>query len=157
MTYSLNAHSPWEGYKVTVNGTAGRAELTVVERGFVEFKDDSETVVDASATPGQSKVDPLRPDGEHLIVQKHWQRPVEVTIPAGIGGHGGGDAILLKDVFRRDLRISDDPLARAAGYLDGIRAVAVGIAANRSLATGQPVLVDDLNLGASLVDGHFTS
>ena len=24
MTYSLNAHSPWEGYRVTVNGTRGR-------------------------------------------------------------------------------------------------------------------------------------
>lgn len=69
-----------------------------------------------------------------------------MPIPAGIGGHGGGDAILLKDVFRRHLRRSDDPLGRSAGMADGLRAVAVGIAANRSLETGQAVLVDDLGL-----------
>jgi hypothetical protein len=73
-----------------------------------------------------------------------------VPIPAGIGGHGGGDAILLMDVFRRDLRLADDPLGRAAGYLDGVRAVAVGIAANESLITGQAVRVADLDLGVSL-------
>ncbi len=35
LSYSLNAHSPWEGYRVSVNGTEGRAELEVVERGAV--------------------------------------------------------------------------------------------------------------------------
>ncbi|WP_276319555.1 Gfo/Idh/MocA family protein [Cellulomonas endophytica] len=153
LTYSLNAHSPWEGYRVTVNGTAGRAELEVVERGFVEVDEDGNAVLDPSATPGAATSDPLRPEGEHLTVQTHWHRTEEVAIPAGIGGHGGGDAILLKDVFRRDLRLGEDPLGRAAGHLDGVRAVAVGIAANRSLLTGQPVLVEDLGLGVDLRDG----
>ncbi|MEV1002193.1 Gfo/Idh/MocA family oxidoreductase [Nonomuraea sp. NPDC050202] len=149
LSYSLNAHSPWEGYRVTVNGTAGRAELEVVERGFIELDADGNAVLDPSATPLGAH-DPLRPEGERLIVQRHWQRPEEVPIPAGIGGHGGGDAILLKDVFRRDLRIGPDPLARAADYRDGLRAVAVGIAANQSLLTGGPVAVDELGLGADL-------
>src|SRR5690606_8337033 len=35
LTYSLTAHSPWEGYRVVVNGTRGRAELEVVEHGSV--------------------------------------------------------------------------------------------------------------------------
>jgi hypothetical protein len=83
-------------------------------------------------------------------VQRHWQRAYEVPIPAGIGGHGGGDAILLKDVFRRDLRVGPDSLGRAAGHLDGLRAVAVGISANLSLVTGQPVLLADLDLGVDL-------
>ncbi|TDC63666.1 gfo/Idh/MocA family oxidoreductase, partial [Streptomyces hainanensis] len=77
-------------------------------------------------------------------------RAREVPIPAGIGGHGGGDAILLMDVFRRDLRLAPDPLARAADYLDGVRAVAVGIAANQSMRTGQPVQVKELELGVDL-------
>lgn len=149
LTYSLNAHSPWEGYRVTVNGTAGRAELQVVERGFIELDDDGNAVLDPSATPLGAH-DPLRPEGDHLILQRHWQRPEEVAIPDGIGGHGGGDAILLKDVFRRDLRIGDDPLGRAADYRDGLRAVAVGIAANRSLLTGQPVVVEKLLQGGGL-------
>jgi len=151
MTYSLNAHSPWEGYRVTVNGTEGRAELEVVERGAVELDDDGNVVLDPSATPGGFAEDTLRPEGDRLVVQRHWQRAHEVPIPAGIGGHGGGDAILLKDVFRRDLRVGPDPLGRAAGYLDGLRAVAVGISANLSMTTGQPVVVADLDLGADLV------
>ena len=94
--------------------------------------------------------DALRPEGERLLVQKHWERAVQHPIPDGIGGHGGGDAILLKDVFRRHLRVSGDALGRPAGYLDGLRAVAVGIAANQSLVTGLPVTIADLDLGADL-------
>ncbi|MBI9113727.1 Gfo/Idh/MocA family protein [Sanguibacter suaedae] len=146
LTYSLNAHSPWEGYRVTVNGTAGRAELEVVERGFVEVDDDGNVVLDPSATPGGSPVDHLRPEGERLVVQEHWHRAEEVPVPDGIGGHGGGDAILLMDVFRRDLRVGDDPLGRAAGYMDGVRAVSVGIAANESMRTGPAGRIDDLGL-----------
>ena len=33
MSYSLNAHSPWEGYRIAINGTEGRAELTVLSAG----------------------------------------------------------------------------------------------------------------------------
>ncbi|ROR97012.1 oxidoreductase family protein [Salana multivorans] len=167
MTYSLVANGPWEGYRVVVNGTEGRAELDVVERGTVLLDDDGNALLDPSAqvdraaqaagaggthgAGGAGGEDPrLRPNGERLLVQRHWHAPREVPIPAGIGGHGGGDAILLKDVFRRDLRLSDDQLGRAAGYRDGLRAVAVGIAGNASLATGQAVRIDDLDLGEQL-------
>ncbi|MGW6129606.1 Gfo/Idh/MocA family protein [Cellulomonas sp. NPDC055163] len=147
LTYSLNAHSPWEGYRVTVNGTAGRAELEVVERGAVVVDDEGNAVLDPSATPGGTAVDPVRPAGERLVVQRHWERAVERPIPVGEGSHGGGDAILLADVFRGP---SADPLGRPAGFLDGVRAVSVGIAANQSMLTGQPVRVADLGLGADL-------
>ncbi|WP_051480857.1 Gfo/Idh/MocA family protein [Cellulomonas sp. KRMCY2] len=147
LTYSLNAHSPWEGYTVTVNGTAGRAELSVVERGSVELDEDGRAVLDPSATPGAFAGDVLRPIGDHLLVQKHWERATEHAIPAGIGGHGGGDAILLADVFRGP---GADALGRPAGYLDGVRAVAVGIAANESMRTRQAVAIADLDLGTVL-------
>ena len=52
LTYSLNAHSPWEGYRVSVNGDAGRAELEVVERGHVR------SVADGSVS-GRPAVDPM--------------------------------------------------------------------------------------------------
>ncbi|MGW0948048.1 hypothetical protein ACWD4O_36605 [Streptomyces sp. NPDC002623] len=80
-------------------------------------------------------------------MQKHWNRAEDVVIPDGIGGPGGGDAVLLQDIFCRDLRLHTDPLGRAAGRLDGVRAVAVGIAANESLRTAQPVSITDLQLG----------
>ena len=143
MSYSLNAHSPWEGYRVMVNGTLGRAELEVVERGAVLIGEDGVVVVDPSATPVTVEGANLRPEGEHLLLQRHWEAAVEVPIPDGIGSHGGGDAYLLDHVFNR---VTSDPLGRPAGYADGVKAVSVGIAGNRSLATESPVLIADLGV-----------
>ena len=145
MSYSLNAHAPWEGYRVTVNGTEGRAELEVVERGAVLIGEDGRVVVDPSMHPGYSPEDEVRPDSERLVVQRHWEGARVVPIPAGIGSHGGGDAYLLQHLFDR---VTDDaPLGRVAGYADGVKAVSVGIAGNLSLATGEPVRIADLELG----------
>ena len=145
MSYSLNAHAPWEGYRVTVNGTEGRAELEVVERGAVLIGEDGRVVVDPSMHPGYSPEDEVRPDSERLVVQRHWEGARVVPIPEGIGSHGGGDAYLLQHVFGR---VTDDqPLGRVAGYADGVKAVSVGIAGNLSLATGEPVRIADLELG----------
>ena len=161
LSYALNAHAPWEGYRVAVNGTRGRAELEVVERGAVTVGDDGALVLDpsaqkdpradaaagaADATPGAA---PLRPSGERLIVQNHWGLAREVPIENGDGAHGGGDALLLADVFRGP---SADPLGRPSDYTDGLRSVSVGIAANLSLETGLPVQIAELAIGHPALD-----
>ncbi|QAY60127.1 Gfo/Idh/MocA family oxidoreductase [Microbacterium protaetiae] len=145
MSYSLNAHSPWEGYTVAVNGTAGRAELTVVERGAVLLDADGRAVVDPSARPDGVVSEDARPVGERLVVQNHFAPAREVPIPVVEGGHGGGDDQLLADVFVGEI---PDPLHRAAGWEDGVRAVVVGLAGNRSLAEGAAIRVGELALGA---------
>jgi hypothetical protein len=61
------------------------------------------------------------------------------------GGHGGGDRLLLDNLFRGS-HGAGDPLGRQAGLLDGIRSVAVGIAANRAISSGQVVPLADLDL-----------
>jgi predicted dehydrogenase len=149
MSYSLNAHSPWEGYTVTVNGTAGRAELTVVERGAVLFDEEGRVVVDPSARPDLVVDEGARPVGERLVVQRHWEPAREVDIPAGDGGHGGGDSLLLREVF---VGGEPDALGRSATWRDGVRAVVVGLAGNRSLETGQAVRIADLDLGLAARD-----
>lgn len=116
MSYTLHAHSPWEGYRVAINGTGGRIELDVVERG--------------------------RPCGSRVLLQRHWQAAEEVPIPAGRGGHGGGDGMLLDDVFHGP--DGGDPLHRAAGFADGSASVLVGIAGNESLRTGRAVRVAEI-------------
>ena len=146
LSYSLNAHSPWEGYRVAVNGTEGRAELEVVERAAVLNSTDKKTVVDPSATPVEEE-DAVRRNGERLVVQRHWEPAYEVPIVNGEGGHGGGDELLLSDLFNGP---GEDPLGRPSGYLDGLRSVSVGIAGNESLASGLPVRTADLGLGVDL-------
>jgi predicted dehydrogenase len=142
LSYSLNAHAPWEGYRVAVNGTLGRVELDVVERGAVLEGEGLHPVLDPSAVDVGSSGS-LRPEGERLLLQRHWEEPVEVPIVGGDGGHGGGDAILLSDVF---VGPGEDPLARPANWRDGVQSIAVGIAGNRSLETGLPVEVADLGI-----------
>ena len=144
MSYSLNAHAPWEGYTVSVNGTKGRAELLVVERGAVLLDEHGRAVIDPSAQPDGVTPDTSRPVGERLTVQHHFGPLREVPIPQGSGGHGGGDDVLLADLFRGD---ADDPLGRRASWADGVRSLAVGLAGNRSLETDLPVLTADLDLG----------
>lgn len=142
LSYSLNAHAPWEGYRVAVNGTEGRAELEVIERGAVLVDEGLHPVLDPSATQA-ADAGTLRPQGERLLVQRHWEPAREIEIDGGEGGHGGGDALLLADVF---VGPGDDPLARPADWTDGVRSIAVGIAGNRSLESGLPVRIDELGI-----------
>jgi predicted dehydrogenase len=151
LSYSLNAHSPWEGYRVTVNGDAGRAELEVVERGHVRSGTDGgimgRPAVDpmvSGAVASAGEGDP-RPLSERLLVQRHWEPARLAEIPAAEGTHAGGDVPLLDSVFRSSVS-APDPLGQRAGYLDGLASAAVGIAANESIATGAPVTIDSLGL-----------
>ncbi|MEU8364412.1 Gfo/Idh/MocA family oxidoreductase [Nonomuraea sp. NPDC048882] len=132
MTYSLHAHSPWEGYRVAFNGTAGRLELDVVEREW--------TPPHAAIDPSAAAKEHATGSSERLTLRRHWSEPEEVPIETGAGGHGGGDRLLLNDVFRGP---DNDPLARQAGYRDGIRSVLTGHAANVSARTGAPVHLAD--------------
>ena len=67
--------------------------------------------------------------------------PYKAQIEEGVGGHGGGDPILLNDLFGTPV---PDPLNRAASHVDGALSILTGIAANKALRTGQVVQVKDL-------------
>jgi predicted dehydrogenase len=151
LSYSLNAHSPWEGYRVSVNGDAGRAELEVVERGQDRFVADGDAASRPAVDPMVSRdndtldVDDPRPVGGRLLVQRHWEPARVVPIAEATGAHGGGDALMLESVFGRGESVPD-PLGRRAGYVDGLASAAIGIAANESMLTGLPVDVDNFGI-----------
>jgi predicted dehydrogenase len=147
MSYSLNAHAPWEGYTVSINGTRGRAELTVVERGAVALDAGGRVLIDPTARPEGVIEDQSRPVSERLPFQEHFRPAVEIPIEQQEGGHGGGDARLLRDIFKGP---GEDLLGHAATWRDGAQSVAVGLAGNLSLATGQAVRIDQLELGEGL-------
>jgi hypothetical protein len=157
LTYALNAHAPWEGYRVGINGTGGRLELEVVERAAV-------ALAPGAVDPSVERPDPAGPanpanptdstdldgqggeartPGTRLLVQRHWDTAREVAVPDHGGPHGGGDALLLDDIVRGT---EQDPFGRRAGVADGLRAVLVGVAANRSLECGRAVALAELGV-----------
>ena len=146
LSYSLNAHSPWEGYRVAVNGTEGRAELEVVERGAVLAARTRRRWSTRAPRPSRRRT-PSAARASACWCSGTGRPAYEVPIVNGEGGHGGGDALLLSDLFDGP---GDDPLGRPSGYLDGVRSISVGIAGNRSLESSLPVRIDDLDLGIDL-------
>lgn len=136
LTYSLVAYSPWEGYRIAITGDRGRLEVELVEQVGKQFVAGAEETIrrdlEAEAAFG----------GKHIRVFPMFGKPYEVEIPEGVGGHGGGDAVMLEQLFAPEPPA--DPYGRAAGPIDGAASILVGIAANQSIATGQPVNVDDL-------------
>ncbi|MFE6647469.1 Gfo/Idh/MocA family protein [Nocardioides sp. NPDC057772] len=145
LSYSLNAHSPWEGYRAVFNGTEGRLELNVVERA--EVTADGTQVVDPSARPDAVDGDAeVRPLGTELVLQRHWEPARRIEVPESDTGHGGGDELLLDHLFRG---AEIDPLGLRAGYRDGIRSVLVGAAANRAIAEQRLVRVSELGVRPS--------
>ena len=79
-----------------------------------------------------------------LVLRPLFGKPQNIDIPDSVGGHGGGDPQLLNDLFGES--VPDDPRNRAASHVDGALSILTGIAANRSMQTGQVVRVDDLFL-----------
>lgn len=152
MTYSLTAYNPWEGYRVSVTGTEGRAEMEVVERAAVIHSGTG--VLDPSFVADDSGSGGARSRGERLLLQRQWSEAEEIPIPGGEGGHGGGDDLLLSDIFRGP---GNDPLGRPASWVDGVRSIAVGIAGNESLATGTPISIGALELGVDLKRAETTA
>ncbi len=136
MTYNLHAHSPWEGFRVMFNGTRGRLEVTTKENSYVSGANDDTNLAE---NRGEDREVEVKVPG--IILQHHWQKPVEVPFERASGGHGGGDVRLLDHVFKG---VEHDPLGHAAGYEDGAWSILTGIAANTAIATGRPVKVRDL-------------
>ncbi len=127
MSYSLTAYSPVEGFNVTFTGTKGRLEYKTTEEIYTNGGGDPDK---EGATKGKSiAIFPMF--GDAYLVEAR----------TGAGGHGGGDPVLLNDIFGEP---EYDPLERAASYVDGAMSILTGIAANKSIATGMPVNIKDL-------------
>ncbi|MGN9820251.1 Gfo/Idh/MocA family protein [Streptomyces sp. SD11] len=139
LTYHLTAYAPWEGYRVAFNGSEGRLELLVEESTWLrpEVRTDGASPVMHGADVGDEA------GRTEVLLRRHWERPREVKVPAGEGGHGGGDVRMLQDLFGPN-RSTPDPLGRAADATDGAKSLVTGLAANESFATGRVVRVRDL-------------
>lgn len=118
MTYSLCSYMSWEGFCVNINGDKGRIVMKIVEQAYINAGGEESALC-----------------GKQLTVYPMFGKPYAVDIDVGDGGHGGGDPILLEDLFGTP---TPDPSARAASHVDGAVSILTGIAA------GAEVRIDDL-------------
>lgn len=127
LSYSLNAYMPWEGYIVVFNGSKGRLEVQVREQSYINS--------------GGSKTDEGKVKEKSIRVLPMFGKPYNVEFKDEKGGHGGGDPLLLNDLFGQS---KEDKFNRSASHVDGATSILTGIAGNISINTGLPVRVDDL-------------
>ena len=132
LSYQLHAYSPYEGYRIAFNGTKGRLEHFACEATYVSGD---------GSVPGE-----LAPENVSITLVPEFSSPQSIKVRASEGGHGGGDPVLLEDLFHP--RVSADPLGRKASQRDGAYSVLTGIAAYRSIQSGQAIRIADLLQGA---------
>ncbi len=136
LSYSLNAFNAWEGYQIAFNGTLGRLEHSIVEQVYVNGTD---TVQGGIADGGvRTRLIPLR--GAATQVEP-W---------TGTGSHGGGDKVMLDDLFLP--QPPADKYLRAADERAGANSILIGAAANECFKTGQPVAVQQMVTGLGRPD-----
>jgi predicted dehydrogenase len=147
MTYHLTAYSPWEGYRVAFNGSAGRLELEVAENRWQPPHDPVESM--SGAIHGEIAM--ANAGGATIRLRRLWEPPADVPVVGGHGGHGGGDERMMTALYgpRQPSEEADsgDAARQVANQRDGAFALTVGVAANECFRTGQPVRISDLVTG----------
>lgn len=128
LTYSLNAFNSWEGYYIVFNGTKGRLEHKIEEKVYVAGDGSEQGGTKEGGT--SIRVYPLR--GTYK----------EIKVWTGEGGHGGGDVVMLDDIF--SIKGKNDKYLRAADHRAGAYSILTGIAANKSIVEGKEIIVADL-------------
>jgi len=136
MSYSLNTFMPWEGLTMTFNGTRGRLEHKNVESSYINAD---------GTVPGQTV---KRETYTHIM--PHFGPSYAVEVWTGAGGHGGGDELLLDDIFGANPPV--DRYLHAADHRAGAYSILTGVAANHSMATDSLIRIDDLVHGLEMPD-----
>jgi Predicted dehydrogenases and related proteins len=124
MSYSLSAFSPYEGYRLCINGKNGRLV--------------AEDLHGAIGFAGGKQIYNLR-------LYNRYGEEIVYNIPDSGGAftktHGGGDIRLLNMIIRGGM---EDRLGQVADLRAGAMSIITGIAANISIKEGRQVLVKDL-------------
>ena len=118
LNYSLNAFLPYEGWRMSLNGKKGRLEA----EEFHSF-------------PGGI------PEEKEIKIFPLFKKPKIIKVLKATGGHGGGDERLLDMLFKEG---TSDPLGHQAGSWGGAMSILIGIAGNKSIATGEAIKIKDL-------------
>ena len=116
LNYSANFSTPYEGYRLAINGTHGRLETLEFVGGC------------AASLPN------LNGGEQYIDYFPIFQGRERINVVSSIGGHGGGDPLLREDIF-----LGEDPNRKydiLAKSVDGLRAIAIGDAVFNSIKEG---------------------
>jgi predicted dehydrogenase len=118
LSYSLTAHSPYEGWKVSINGTKGRLEASNTYSG-------------------------LNADSSHEEIKLYNRLGEEISVKINKreGDHGGSDHLLRRMLFVGDV---PDRLGQMADSRAGAMSLIIGDAANISIAESRSVKIGEL-------------
>lgn len=115
------------------NGTKGRIEHKIEEKIYVAGDGGEQGGIKAGGT--STKIFPIR------------GKMYEVDVWKGEGGHGGGDILMLDDIFNPIKKT--DKYLRCADQRAGAYSLLTGVAANYSMTSCKEIKIDDLvkNIG----------
>jgi predicted dehydrogenase len=117
-TYSLIAHSPYEGWKLSINGREGRIEAREFHSGL-------------NGRVPESTLRLYSRKGEEITYR----------MPKDLSEHAGSDEALRRMLFVGDL---PDPLGHMADSRAGAMSLMIGDAANISIRERRPVRIAEL-------------
>ena len=118
VSYSLTAYSPYEGYRISFNGTKGKLDAWIKEKQ--PWEEEHFDQIEVTTSFGKREIYKISNDEE---------------------GHGGGDVRLRKRIFDPS---GEDTWRQAANSRDGAMAILIGVAARNSIDSGKPVKIEDL-------------
>ncbi len=120
MSYSLTAHSPYEGLKIAFNGTEGRLEFSKMDGRYAEFSQGINNVITI-----------YNRKGEKIVINAPQDLP---------GGHGGADEKIRDNLF---IGCKSDPLGQMADVRSGMMSIGIGMAANISMKENRRVYLSE--------------
>ncbi len=137
VNYSLTTYSPFEGWRIAFNGTNGRIEAW---SDIPYFEESELTQEELHAL----EMDQDREDLEYkpLILHKNWGKHEKIIVPVERQGHGGGDKRLQNKIIKNTN--AADPYQHSAGVRDGAMSVLIGVAARKSIESGEPIKIAEL-------------
>lgn len=117
VSYSLTAYSPYEGYRISFNGTKGKLDAWIKEKQ--PWKEEAFDEIQLIPTFGERQI---------------------IKIPNNEEGHGGGDTRLKDHIFKH----TEDKYNQSADSRQGAMAILIGIAARKSIDSGKPINIAEL-------------
>ncbi len=121
MSYSLTAHSPYEGVRMMLNGTEGRLEAYHYAENQVGFCEEAV---------------------EYATLYNRYGEKIDYHFPKGKEeGHGGADDNMRDKLF---YGIGDDPLGQMADLHAGLMSIGIGMAATCSMDEGRQISIQEL-------------